>query len=94
MYTNDESCFVLSYVDPVFKNHNYFNTPYECYDQGLPVPDYGDKVTMSVEVSGDNLTLIWTVTINNHTEVIDTDNQDYVLGAQNKVMYSCSFNIM
>ena len=94
MYTNDGSCFVLSHVDPVFKNHNGYITSYECYQQGLPLIDYGDKVTMSVEVSGDNLTLIWTVTTNDHTKVIDKHNQDYVLGNQNKVMYSCSFNIM
>ena len=44
---------------------------------------------MSVDVSGDNLTLIWTVTINAHTEVIDKHNEDYVLEDQNKVIWSC-----
>ena len=44
---------------------------------------------MSVDVSGDNLTLIWTVTANDHTKVIDKDNEDYVLEDQNKVIWSC-----
>ena len=44
---------------------------------------------MSVDVSGDNLTLIWTVTANNHTKVIDKHNEDYVLEDQNKVIWSC-----
>ena len=42
---------------------------------------------MSVDVSGDNLTLIWTVTANDHTEVIDKHNDDYVLEDQNKVIW-------
>ena len=62
---------------------------YDCYEHYLPAFVYGDKVTMSVDVSGDNLTLIWTVTTNDHTKAIDKDNQDYVLGTQNKVMCSC-----
>ena len=44
---------------------------------------------MSVNVSGDNLTLIWTVTANGHTEVIDKHNEDYVLEDQNEVICSC-----
>ena len=49
---------------------------------------------MSVDVSGDNLTLIWTVNANNHTEVIDQDNQDYVLRDQNKVICSLAIILM
>ena len=49
---------------------------------------------MSVDVSGDNLTLIWTVTANDHTEVIDKDNQHYVLEAQNKVICSLAIILM
>ena len=44
---------------------------------------------MSVNVSGDNLTLIWTVTANDHTEVIDKHNEDYVLEDRNEVICSC-----
>ena len=67
---------------------------YECYQYNLPPIVYGDKVTMSVEVSRDNLTLIWTVNANDHTEVIDKDNQDYVLGDQNKVICSSAIILM
>ena len=49
---------------------------------------------MSVDVSGDNLTLIWTVNANDQTEVIDKDNQDYVLGDQNKVICSLAIILM
>ena len=45
-------------------------------------------MTMSAGVSDDNLTLIWTVTINDDTEVIDKHNDLYILGAKNKVIFS------
>ena len=83
--------FILPYAEPIFKNHNDYLTTYDCYQQDLPVIVYGDKVTVSVNVSGDNLTLIWTVTINGYTEVIDNNNQHYVLGDQTKVI--CSYTL-
>ena len=43
-------------------------------------------MTMSVDVLEDNLTLIWTVTINGHTKVIDKHNEHYVLKDHNKVI--------
>ena len=47
---------------------------------------------MSVNVSGNNLTLIWTVTINGYTEVIDKRNEHYVLEDQNKVIMDCRYD--
>ena len=85
MYTNDDHVFNIFHIEPIFKNHNGYVDSYDCYEQNLPIIEYGDKVTMSVDVSEDNLTLIWTVTANGHTKVIDKDNQDYVLRDQNKV---------
>ena len=43
---------------------------------------------MSAGVSDDNLTLIWTVTINETTKVIDK-HSPYILEAKNKVIFSC-----
>ena len=41
---------------------------------------------MKVNVSeSDYLTLIWTITVNGKTEVIDKYNEDYVLQNKNKV---------
>ena len=91
MYANDDhASSYVSHVDPVFKDYIDYLASYDCYQQYLPVIVYGDKVTMSVNVSGYNLTLIWTVTINGYTEVIDNHNQHYVLGDQNKVICSCT----
>ena len=78
------------YIEPIFKNHIDYLTAYDCYQLDLQVVVYGDKVTMSVNVSGYNLTLLWTVTANDHNEVIDNHNQHYVLGDQNKVICSCT----
>ena len=53
-------------------------------------------MTMLADVSGNNLMLIWTVTINGYTEVIDKHNDLYLLGAQNKVvaMYDISVDFL
>ena len=79
------SFFVLSHVEPIFKDHDVYITTYDCYQQDLPVTEYGHNVTMLADVSGNNLMLIWTVTINGYAEVIDKHNDLYLLGAQNKV---------
>ena len=75
-------------IDPIFKDYSRYLSGYDCYQYDLLFIVFGEKVTMSVDVSGDNLILIWTVTINGYTEVIDKDNADYVLGDQNKVIWS------
>ena len=50
---------------------------------------------MKVNVSeSDYLTLIWTITVNGKTEVIDKYNEDYVLQNKNKVHNYNNFIIM
>ena len=83
-YVCKKSCLILLYVGPIFKNQDVYLASYDCYEQKSPIIEYGDKVTMSVDVSVDNLTLIWTVTTNDQTKVIDKHNQDYVLEDKNK----------
>ena len=48
---------------------------------------------MLADVSGNNLMLIWTVTINGYTEVIDKHNDLYLLGAQNKVVATYDISV-
>ena len=93
MYANDDrASSYVTHIDPVFKDHIDYLASQDCYQQDLPVIYYRDKVTMSVNVSGNNLTLIWTVTINGITEVIDKHNEHYVLEDQNKVIMDCRYN--
>ena len=93
MYSNnDHASSYVSHVDPVFKDYIGYLANYDCYQQDLPVIDYGDKVAMSVDVSGNSLTLIWTVTINGITEVIDKHNEQYVLEDHNKVIMDCRYS--
>ena len=80
---------MLSHVEPIFNHHDAYLTTYDCYKQDLPVICYGDNVTMTANVSGNNLTLIWTVTTNDKTEVIDKHSDHYVLEDQNKVTCNC-----
>ena len=93
----------LTHVEPIVKDHDAYLTTYDCYQQDLPVIEYGDKVTMLANVSGNNLMLIWTVTTNGYTEVVDKRDDLYLLGAQNKVVamilmliitINCSHSIM
>ena len=64
---------------------------YHCY-QYLPSSpvSIGNKLTMEVDAIGNNLTLVWTVKIDDHkTEVIDgcTDKEcKYILQHHNEVM--------
>ena len=76
----------LTHVESIFKDHDAYETTYDCYQQDLPVIEYGHNVTMLADVSRNNLMLIWTVTINGYTAVIDKHNDLYLLGAQNKVV--------
>ena len=83
----------LTHVEPIFKNHDVYITTYDCYQQDLPVTEYGHNVTMLVDVSGNNLMLIWTVIINGYSEVIDKHNDLYLLGAQNKVVATYDISV-
>ena len=77
---------MLSHVGPIFNHHDVYLATYDCYKQALPpLICYGDNMTMLANVSGNKLTLIWTVTSNDKTEVISENSDHYVLGDQNKV---------
>ena len=78
------TCFLLLYTVPTFINSQY-STEHNCYWYSLPPICSGHSVTMSVDVLEDNLTLIWTVTINGHTKVIDKYNRQYIHEDHNKV---------
>ena len=79
------TCFLLLVTVPTFINSSQYSTEHNCYWYSLPTISYGDRVTMRVDVLDDNLTLIWTVTINGHTEVIDKYNGQYIREDHNKV---------
>ena len=73
----------LNHADP-FINTEYL-TNYDCYQYSLPNIECDSELKMSVDVLENNLTLIWTVTINGTTEVIDKGNDQYTLKDHNKV---------
>ena len=51
-----------------------------------PDPEFGNPVRMTVDVTENNLTLIWTVTRDGKTTVIDENSDRYGLKDHNKVI--------
>ena len=79
------SCMVYHIV-PSFKNGQY-STPFHCHlYRSLLEADIGGKVTTKPNVTGSNLTLIWTISTNNgETKVIDKNNKSFLLKYNNMV---------
>ena len=78
-------------VAPSFKNAQKY-TSLHCYLYGSPQQvNIGDKVTMRPNVTGSNLTLIWTKTFNGETKVIDKNNEYFFLKHNNMVCTVCIY---
>ena len=76
-------------IVPSFKNAEKFTSP-NCYLYGSPQQvNIGDKVIMRPNVTGSNLTLIWTKTFNGETKVIDKNNEHFLLKRNNMVCFAC-----
>jgi len=78
--------YLTVHIVPFFKNAQY-STSFHCYlYRSLLAVDIGDKVTTKPNVTGSNLTLIWTISTNNgETKVIDKNNKSFLLKHNNMV---------
>ena len=74
----------LNHADP-FINYKEYLTNHDCYQYFLPNIECDSELKMPVDVLENNLTLIWNVTINGTTEVIDKSSDQYTLKDHNKV---------
>ena len=78
--------YLTVHIVPSFKNAQY-STSFHCYLYDSPQAIHiGETVPMKPNVTGSNLTLIWTISTNNgETKVIDKNNKFFLLKHNNMV---------